>query len=460
MWQLSRSLITSLLLASAIACGGATNPSGEGSSATDKPGTGTGAGTGTGTGTGTATGSGTSAGAGNGTGTSPTTTGTDPNAPTTPTATTPPAAGTASSSTAPLPSGVSAAAQTGGQPVDDGIIPQPNRTDWLKIQGNKFITSTGSTWLGRGVTLHDTRSCDWCTSHSPNVPELKRRVDAAVHDWHVNFIRLLLQSFPAATYPDGSGNRVQWATMLADPQYLHDIQEIVEYIGTKPGVFVEVSLWKDPGFTDGTNSAVAQSGLPTAASNKELAKLATLFAKDAHVMFGVANEPEEYVDTLEANCVSAMSTAVQTIRAVENSLGTPHHIVAVQGTEGWARLISYYVTHPVAGDNVAYETHPYTAATNFENNIWTPAQTLPVIIGEFAPSVAANMNLADCELMMQQADAHNVPWAAWDFHSSCNSRSGTNNMLLQETGKCVYGIPLTPSAGWGQAVQAYILGKQ
>ena len=363
------------------------------------------------------------------------------------------------------PPGVTAPTTPGGQPVDDGVIPKPNRTDWLKIQGNQFIKADGSVWQGRGVTLHDTRSCDYCTSRAPNLPELKRRVDAAVNEWHVNFIRLMLQSFPAAAYVDANGGaRVQWATLLADPNYLHDIQEIVGYIGTKPGVFVEVALWKDPGFTEGANPKTAQGGLPTAATNAELVKLTTVFANDAHVMFGVANEPEQYEDALQPACVSAMSAAVKAIRDQEAAMGTPQHIVAVQGTQGWARLISYYVDHPVAGTNVAYETHPYTPTGNFATNVFNPAKKLPVIIGEFAPSMTAGMTLADCQNMMQQADAANVPWAAWDFHTNCNSRNG-DNMLLQTKDaqgaeyKCVYGVPLVTTT-WGQAVHDYIRSKQ
>lgn len=57
----------------------------------------------------------------------------------------------------------------------------------------------------------------------------------------------------------------------------------------------------------------------------------------------------------------AMNFAVAAIREQEAALGMPAHIVAVQGTRGWARSLAYYMTHPITagqGLNVVYETHP------------------------------------------------------------------------------------------------------
>ena len=343
----------------------------------------------------------------------------------------------------------------------NAAVPSAGRTDWLTIKGNQFMRN-GKVWIGRGVTMHDTRSCDFCTSKSPDVAEMKRRIDDAVTNWHVNFIRLLLEMYPSAAYTDGGGGmRVQWDTFVNDPNYLHDIEEIVQYIGSKPGVYVMLSLWKDPGFT--VASSTVQGGLPTAESAKLAATLASTFQKDAQVMIAVANEPESnFDDSQDASCLAAMDSSVAAVRKVEDAANAKHHIVAVQGTAQWGRTITYYVNHPVNvdnGDNVAYETHPYTAQSNFQASLLTPAQTIPVIIGEFAPA-NPYMTQADATALMSAADTANIPWTAWDYHMHCNSY-GTENMLLNVTdnNQCVPNVPLTPSA-WGLVVKNHIVGVQ
>src|SRR5687768_7323688 len=58
--------------------------------------------------------------------------------------------------------------ETPGGTPQPGNPGGPKRTDWLTIKGNKFYRE-GKVWTGRGVTIHDTRSCDFCTARKPNV---------------------------------------------------------------------------------------------------------------------------------------------------------------------------------------------------------------------------------------------------------------------------------------------------
>ena len=41
----------------------------------------------------------------------------------------------------------------------------------------------------------------------------------------------------------------------------------------------------------------------------------------------------------------------------------------VQAPEGYARDLSYFVANPLAGDQIAYEIHPYNPATDFDHLI-------------------------------------------------------------------------------------------
>jgi hypothetical protein len=133
-----------------------------------------------------------------------------------------------------------------------------------------------------------------------------------------------------------------------------------------------------------------------------------------------------------------MAHAVGVIRAEEDRLGVPHHIVAVQG-QAWTGDISYYADHALEHDNVVYEVHGYPPPTN----AYTYAN-LPVIIGEYGhiEGAAAQAFFADVE-------AKGIPNLAWDLapYSDCApdlvevNHSSTN---------------LVPSA-WGKLVQAYLL---
>jgi hypothetical protein len=80
----------------------------------------------------------------------------------------------------------------------------PAAAGWLSTSGARILTSEGTTWMGRGVNLPDTRSCGACVLAPPSVAEVKRRIDEAVDQWGANFLRLLLESYPA---PDG---KTQW----------------------------------------------------------------------------------------------------------------------------------------------------------------------------------------------------------------------------------------------------------
>jgi endoglucanase len=148
-----------------------------------------------------------------------------------------------------------------------------------------------------------------------------------------------------------------------------------------------------------------------------------------------------------------MDDTVAAIRAVEDGLGTPRHVVAVQGTRGWGREIDYYVDHPIEagdGENVAYETHVYNPEEDFEDQFELPSQTIPVIIGEFGPFADAwmEMTLDDCAALMDSAEELEIPHLAWTFHMRCPP-----NLLVDYSGGgCGVGMDLEPTAGWGELI--------
>ena len=316
-----------------------------------------------------------------------------------------------------------------GSGAPDGGSGSPGGA-WLHTSKNHIVRADDSVWHGRGANLPDTRSCNACAFEAPSVAEVERRIDELVDVWKANFIRLDLESYASA------GGRVQWQTVLDDSAYLADVGKIVDYIGTKPGVYVMVTLWVDPSFSS--------MGWPQAGTNAELARLATTFLSAPQVIFGVCNEPQSNFDgSLDSQVWTAMNNAVTAIRQVEDAAGAPHHIVSVQGTGGWARRLDYYVSHPIAasgGENVAYEVHVYNVAADFPSLFETAAQTIPVIIGEYGPG--QGMTESDVTAMLQVAENMEIPHLAWTFHMRCPPN------LLQDNsgGGCGKGMALQPTS--------------
>ena len=128
---------------------------------------------------------------------------------------------------------------------------------------------------------------------------------------------------------------------------------VVEALGANQGLYVLVTLRSystmigqdqadgDPeatGLPSDATSTPDPSGYP-AGTDAVYTALVDSFANDAYVLFGLTNEPGGNKLT-DAQISAAMSHAVGTIRAEEDRLGVPHHVVSVQGN-GWTSDISF-----------------------------------------------------------------------------------------------------------------------
>jgi hypothetical protein len=267
--------------------------------------------------------------------------------------------------------------------------------------------------------------------------------DQLIDTWHASFIRFNLWSFPE------SGGRVQWKSLVDDPQYYADIQTVVNHMTGKPGVYVMVTLFLDPSMVP---SGQTHATWPTDKTLPVYKMLAQAFANNPRVLFGLMNEPQDPASE-NAALAQIFTKAIDTIRAVEAEKGTPQHIIVAQGSTGWARDLTYWLAHPL-GANIAYEVHPYNPPTDFDAIFVTPSKTLPVIIGEFGDS--QYQTIAQAKTLMEVAEMNEVPWIAWNFHQRCDPN------LLQDKGTSAYdgcgfkgaGTAYTwPPTEWGQAVK-------
>lgn len=324
----------------------------------------------------------------------------------------------------------------------------PAASEWLDVRGNTIVYADGTRFHGRGADLHDERSCEAC-SFLPRDPDgLDRWSDELIDGWHASFIRFLL-SAKSAPY---NASELQWMSLVDDPQYLADIVQNVTHMTAKPGVYVEVTVFADP--TIKPENTDFDSEWPSSAGDTGpvYTALAEQLYANPRVLFGLTNEPHGTADH-DADLAARYVAAIDTIRAVEDAHGTPHHIIVVQAPEGYARDLTYFVANPLAGDHIAYEIHPYNTAADFDSLITQPAKTLPIIIGEYGP--AGVMMNSDIQTMWQVAQASEVPYIAWAFHQRCPPN------MLQDTASDGCGLDAStgymwPRTAWGDMLYTHL----
>ncbi len=325
---------------------------------------------------------------------------------------------------------------------------------WLYTSGNHIYESNGSTgsvWVGRGVNLSDVFLCGydntlWMTSADKTLETIH---SGLISGWKPTFVRISLgmNSYTEVTW---AGNASTYATPMTN---------VINALLAHPNVYVLVTLRSDASMIgqDTADGDPEATGLPsdsTTTPNKSAypkgtdatyVALVDAFAHSGNVLFGLTNEPGG--DKLSnATIGAAMDHAVGTIRAEEDRLGVPHHIVTVQGN-GWSSDLSFYTASPspITHDNVAYELHYYPGLAGETPSNYSYSSKLPLIVGEygdFTSSVPQSGFYADME-------SKTIPSLAWDFepYSDCSPD------LLQVTTNASSLIP----TAWGSTVQSYLL---
>lgn len=315
----------------------------------------------------------------------------------------------------------------------------PGASAWLEVRGHRITHADGRPFRGRGANLHDERSCSACSFAAREPAGVDRWADELIDGWHATLVRFLL-SAKGAPYNEWEQ---QWRSLSDDPDYLEDVVANVTHM-TGKGAYVLVTLFADP--TMKTESTDYDSEWPGSAgdTNARYRLLAERFVDEPRVLFGLTNEPHTTRDHAP-ELAARYASAIATIREIEDVHGSAHHLVVVQAPEGWARDLGYFVDHPLEGDNIVYEIHPYNPAADFERLITTPAQTLPILIGEYGP---AFMDESDIRALWALARALDIPHIAWNFHMRCPPN------LLEDTATDGCGLAAStgydfPRTAWG-----------
>jgi hypothetical protein len=332
---------------------------------------------------------------------------------------------------------------TDARPSGDGGLP----SGWLYTSGGKVYESNGSgggsVWVGRGVNVDDLFMCgyNYMLQTSDAEQSIETEMTTLFGAWKATFVRISLgmDSYPTV---------VSWLSDAS--QYKTPMTDIINALGSHAGVHVLVTLRSDTSMIgqDTADGDPEATGLPSDSTTTPNATmyptgtdatyvaLVDTFANDGFVLFGLTNEPGGN-KLSNATISAAMSHAVGTIRAEEDRLGVPHHVVSVQGN-GWTSDISFYATTPLHYDNVVYEVHGYPPATSSYTY-----PNIPVILGEYG-SVTSSASAA----FYADIESKQIPNLAWDFDPYSDCSPDLVNVTHSSTN-------VTLSA-WGTIVQNYL----
>ena len=327
---------------------------------------------------------------------------------------------------------------TAGGNTSTGSLPQ----GWLYTSGSKIYAADGSgsgtQWMGRGVNLDDIYLCgyNYTLWMSDAEQTLTTIVSGLLSGYQPTFVRvsLSMDSFPTVS---------SW--LSSDAQYKTPMTHVINALGANPKTYVLVTLRTDAsmaGPDDATQLPTDSSNTPDATAfptgtDAVYVALVDTFAHANFVLFGISNEPGGNTFS-NSKIIAAMSHAISVIRAEEDRLGVPHHIVSVQGN-GWTSDISFYSSKPLPYDNVVYEVHGYppsTASYTYSN--------IPVILGEYGSLTSSTAAAFYADIETKQ-----IPSLAWDFepYSDCSPDLLTVNDDATN---------LVPTS-WGSIVQNYLV---
>jgi len=293
--------------------------------------------------------------------------------------------------------------------------------------------------MGRGVNLDDLFLCGYNTGKWMTSPSGEQAMLAVVTnmmaEWKPTFVRVSL----------GMNSYSPVENWLGTSDYKTAMTHVIQALGAYPGTYVLVTLRSDATMVTTGGATCGQVDdavcLPTNNTDAVYRALVDSFSNAPYVMFGVANEPGGGSST-NADLASRMSHAVSVIRAEEDALGVPHHVVAVQGNQ-WTSQVGFYNTAPLSQDNVVYEYHAYPPVASGTGGY--VQSNIPVIIGEYGPLGRSTSFLP---AFLADVEARQIPNAAWSLspYSDCAPD------LVQVSASST----LTPST-WGASVKAYLL---
>lgn len=305
-------------------------------------------------------------------------------------------------------------------PVADSARPLP-----LKVVGTKVIDSRGQPVLLRGVNAASLEFTSDGQGH------ILKTVDIAIHDWHVNIIRLPLAQdrwFGKAPEQRDGGQA-----------YRALVRRVVDLCETNRCYIILDLHWSDCNQW-GVN--IGQHSMPDSNSLAFWQDFAPVYANNPAVLFDLYNEPHDVTWDVWLNGGritdkpnTRRRTAPRTYDAVgmqkmlDTVRATGARNVVIAGGLDWAYdfsgiLAGRQLADP-HGNGVIYANHCYD---NKKDSVdaWIAKMEqatakLPVIVSEFGGNAGPGIvDPTDNWLLhvLRALDQHHWSWTAWDLHTS------------------------------------------
>jgi hypothetical protein len=285
----------------------------------------------------------------------------------------------------------------------------------LHTVGNHLVDASGQTVRLTGVNIP---SLAWS-----NVGEnVLQSLGVAVNTWKSNCIRLALtqDSWEGHT---GSGSGAAYQTLV--DSVVSQAQSL--------GIHVVLDLhWSDEG---SWGSNVGQHDMPDDNSTTFWHDVATHYANNSAVLFGLYNEPHDGSWSVWENggTVTEGSTQYHTpgMQALINTVrATGANNIVVAGGLSWSAndsgVLSGYALSDTTGNGIVYDAHVYPWTGNWDTDFGNVSNTYPVLAGEVGapPDNDPNFSWAGSypsdrtwmPSVLTYLDSHNVSWTAWAFY--------------------------------------------
>jgi hypothetical protein len=300
----------------------------------------------------------------------------------------------------------------------------PSAPPPLKVVGTKILNRQGEPVLLHGVNA---ASLEWTSDGQGHILQT---VNTAIHDWHVNIIRLPLAQDRWFGYGPEQTNGCQ--------AYRKLVRQVVETCATNQCYIILDLQWSD---CNAWGQNIGQHSMPDSNSVAFWQDLAPVYANNPAVLFDLYNEPHDVswavwrhggIITDKPNN-RRTTQAPRTYKAVgmqqllDTVRATGAKNVVVAGGLDWAYDFSGILAgRPLAdpqGNGVIYANHCYDnkgdSVDTWIAKMEKAAAKLPVIVSEFGGDAGPSRAVpADNWLLhvLQALNAHQWSWIAWDLH--------------------------------------------